>query len=76
MEYLSPELISSLIREHDAQLASKSRKRNRNKNFFVMADGTVFTGKPSAEIAGRFEGNVGSKRRSRKGRTVTLPQRF
>jgi hypothetical protein len=75
VEYLSPELITSLIAESDARAASKVKSRNRNKNMFCI-DGTIYNGKPSSEIAGRFESRVGSKRRSRKGRTVTLPNGF
>lgn len=72
VEYLSPAFITQLIAESDARSVSK---RNRNKNMYCV-DGTIYNGKPSSEVAGRFESRVGTKQRSRKGRTVTKPNGY
>jgi hypothetical protein len=67
VEYLTPELISGMLREQAI------RKTNRRKGAKVI-DGSVYSGKPATEqVGGRFYGKQGTIRRSRKGATRIQP---
>jgi hypothetical protein len=48
-------------------------KSSRKRRTWMDCEGTVHTGNPPASLKGGFEGNLGTPRRSRKGRTYREP---